>query len=239
MPRRTRRAASKPRKVRDIVVFWILRDSSCDECGERLGKGRFLRREGDLGLCLPCADLDHLVFLPSGNAELTRRARKHSRISPVVVRFSRARKRYERKGVLVDEGALARAKQECLQDHEARMQARLRAAVRLEDWNEQFIAKFVQHIGNLYPQCPLSTHTLIAEHACVRNSGRIGRTAAAKRFHQEAIELAVQAHVRHVATDYDELLARGMDRTDARGAVRANVDEVLDSWSRETTEGLS
>lgn len=239
MPRRNHHTASKRRKVRDIVVFWILRASSCDECGERLGKGRFLRKEGDLGLCLPCADLDHLVFLPSGSAALTRRARKHSRISPVVVRFSRARKRYERQGVLVDEGALARAERECLQDHEARKQARVRAALRRENWDEQFIAEFTQRIGNLYPQCPDSTRTLIAEHACVRNSGRIGRTAAAKRFHREAIELAVQAHVRHVATDYDELLAHGMDRTDARRAVKANVDGVLKEWSRESTEGIS
>lgn len=50
-------------------------------------------------LCLACADLDHLVFLPSGDGTLSRRARKQSALSAVVVRFSRARKRYERQGV--------------------------------------------------------------------------------------------------------------------------------------------
>jgi hypothetical protein len=30
--------------------------------------------EGQGALCLACADLDHLLFLPAGNAALTRRA---------------------------------------------------------------------------------------------------------------------------------------------------------------------
>ena len=220
-------------------MFWILRDSSCDECGEVLGKGRFVRREGDQGLCLPCADLDHLVFLGSGNAALTRRARKHSQISPVVVRFSRARRRYERQGVLVEEEALARAEEECLQDHEARMRARERAQLRREHWDERFFLDFARHIGNVYPSCPPAQRTLIAEHACVRRSGRVGRSAAGKRFDPEAIELAVQAHVRHTATGYDRLLAKGMDRADARREVRADVDRVLESWRHAPSEGSS
>ena len=56
-------------------------------------------------LCLPCADLDHLVFLPSGDAALTRRAGKHSTLAAVVLKWSRARKRYERQGFLVEETA--------------------------------------------------------------------------------------------------------------------------------------
>lgn len=50
---------------RDIVVFWIVRDSACAECGEVLHKGRFLRMESEQPLCLDCAGLGHLVFLPS------------------------------------------------------------------------------------------------------------------------------------------------------------------------------
>lgn len=90
---RSPRTGARQRNRADVIVSWILRDSSCDECGEALGKGRFLRKEGERALCLACADMDHLVFLGSGDAALTRRARKYSRISPVVVRFSRARKR--------------------------------------------------------------------------------------------------------------------------------------------------
>jgi hypothetical protein len=71
-------------------------------------------------LCMSCADLAHLVFLPRGDAALTRRARKHSRLSAVVVRFSRARRRYERQGVFVQEAAIDGAEAECLADADAR-----------------------------------------------------------------------------------------------------------------------
>lgn len=100
----------------EIVVFWIIRDSVCAECGEELGKGRFLRMEAERPLCLACADLDHLVFLPSGDAALTRRATRNSTLRAVVVRFSRTRTRFERQGVLVEESALTRAEEECLSD---------------------------------------------------------------------------------------------------------------------------
>jgi len=43
--------------------------------------------------------------LPSGDAALTRRAKRASGLSVVVVRFSRARRRYERQGILVEEEA--------------------------------------------------------------------------------------------------------------------------------------
>src|SRR5688572_27897133 len=96
----------KKAKFDDFVVFQIVRDSICAECGEELGKGRWLRMERERPLCLSCADLAHLVFLPSGGAVLTRRAGRYSSLKAVVVRFSRARNRYERQGVLVEEDAL-------------------------------------------------------------------------------------------------------------------------------------
>ena len=49
-------------KPRDVVVFWIVRETACAECGEVLGKGRFLRMEAERPLCLECADLAHLCF---------------------------------------------------------------------------------------------------------------------------------------------------------------------------------
>src|SRR3954454_14450260 len=117
-------------KSNDIVVFEILRDTRCAECGEELWKGRWLRLEQERPLCLACADLDHLVFLPSGDAALTRRAGRYSALKAVLVRFSRARNRYERQGVLVEEQALARAEAECLADSDARERARERRAER-------------------------------------------------------------------------------------------------------------
>jgi hypothetical protein len=44
---------------------------------------------GDHGaLCLSCADLDHLTFLPPSNAALTRRARKYSTLAAGVLKWT-------------------------------------------------------------------------------------------------------------------------------------------------------
>src|SRR5262252_7862698 len=99
-------------EAKELVVFDILRESKCADCGKGLPGGDFLFMEGGRPLCLSCADLDHLVYLPRGDTALTRRARKHSALSAVVVRFSRSRKRYERQGVLVEQSAWDRAEQE-------------------------------------------------------------------------------------------------------------------------------
>ncbi|UHD17467.1 hypothetical protein [Thiocapsa bogorovii] len=104
--------------VNDLKVFITGRDTRCDECREYLGRHAWITLEGDSrALCLACADLDHLVFLPAGDAALTRRARKHSRLSAVVLKWGRARKRYQRQGLLVEDEALTlkRAVKPCLE----------------------------------------------------------------------------------------------------------------------------
>lgn len=73
-----RKPAAAGRSGSEIVVFWLLSDAKCAECGAALAKGSFLRLEADRPLCLACADLDYLVFLPSGDPALTRRAGKRA-----------------------------------------------------------------------------------------------------------------------------------------------------------------
>jgi len=68
---------------------------------------------------------------PSGDAALTRRAGKFSTLSAVVLKWSRARKRYERPGLLVEEPARQRAEQECLADAEVRARRRIRVKFHL------------------------------------------------------------------------------------------------------------
>lgn len=218
-------------RSKDIVVFWIVRDSACAECGETLGKGRFLRMEAERPLCLSCADLAHLVFLERGNTALTRRATRYSTLHAVVVRFSRARKRYERQGVLVEEAALAKAEAECLSDAEAREAVRERAAARRVELDAAYVEAFARRVAELFPGCPHPAQHAIAEHACERYSGRIGRSAAAKELDANAVELAVRAHIRHEHTPYDQRLAQGADRSDARREVASQVEAVLSRWS--------
>jgi hypothetical protein len=217
----------------ELKVFIAMRDSACDECGENLGRDAWIMLARDRGaLCLACADLEHLVFLPSGDPALTRRARKHSRLSAVVLKWSRARNRYERLGVLVEEVGLASAEAQCLADGEARARRRSREEARRGELDREYVERFAQRVRELYPRCPGDAERTIAEHACLRYSGRVGRSAVAKAFDEEAVRLAVVAHIRHVETAYDELLAGGWDRRDARRQVEDRVRSVLDTWQR-------
>jgi hypothetical protein len=92
----------------ELVVISPIHDWTCASCQQE-GGGRFLLMQEGGPVCLACAGLGHLVFVPAGDALLTRRAKKASSLSAVVVRFSRARKRYERQGILVEESALEAA----------------------------------------------------------------------------------------------------------------------------------
>jgi hypothetical protein len=47
---------------------------------------------------------------------------------------------------------------------------------------------------------------------------------------EEAVRLAVIAHIRHTETKYDELLSRGYDRREARAEVEEDVHRVLQEW---------
>jgi hypothetical protein len=219
------------KRTADLKVFISSRDASCDECSENLGRKAWITLVEDKGaLCLACADLDHLVFLPSGDAALTRRARKHSTLSAVVLKWSRARKRYERQGLLVEIQALEQAEQECLADSEARARRRGRAAARRAELDRQYLESFAGRVRQLFPQCPVGREVVIAEHACLKYSGRVGRSAMAKSLDESAVRLAVVAHIRHEETQYDSLLARGYDRWDARAQVEEAVGRVLAKW---------
>jgi predicted CXXCH cytochrome family protein len=105
----------------ELKVFISNRESVCGECHENLGSQAwiFLNREKG-ALCLSCADLDHLEFLPSGNMALTLRAKKYSSLCAVVLRWSGSRKHYERQGLLVQREALEKAEAECLKDEDTR-----------------------------------------------------------------------------------------------------------------------
>jgi len=220
----------KPSEKKEIVVLSILKPGTCSECQAEVAPGSLLRMEGERPFCMSCADLGHLVFLPSGNAAVTLRSRKYSFLWAVVVRFSRARGRYERQGLLVEPAALERAETECMTDEEARRLKRERAAVYRERIDAKYVEEFARHVHRYFPGCPPAEATSIAIHACEKYTGRIGRSASAKSFDSAAVDLAVRAHVRHVHTAYDKLLARGLDRDLARGEIGGAVAQVMERW---------
>jgi hypothetical protein len=215
------------------VVFLNLRDAQCAECGAEIAQGSMLLMEAEQPLCLPCARLDGLEFVPSGDAALTRRATKYSKRSAIVVRFNRPRKRYERQGILVEIAALEKAEQECVQDAGERAAARARAAVQRCEQDRKLVAQMIQLIAELFPGCPAGEVAAIAEHTAVRGSSRVGRSEAGRNLDEKALILAVGAAVRHNHTPYDELLASGVDRAEARLQIAGKVEEILARWRKE------
>jgi hypothetical protein len=213
--------------MKELVVISPLNDWTCRECQ---GTGDLLIMEGPGPLCLACAELDHLVFLDRGDAALTRRAKAGSKLWAVVIRFSRSRKRYERQGLLVEEHALKTAEAECLADAEVRARRKARAAERRAGEDEDLARSMADEIQRLFPRCPPEEAETIARRATLRRSGRVGRTAAAKEMEERPLVLAVVAAIRHGHTRYDELLMSGMERSEARGAVRGEVDLILADW---------
>ena len=222
-----RRLTERQSRPADLVVVSPVKDWTCAECS---GTGDLLIMEGPGPLCLVCADMDHLVYLPSGDASLTRRAKKASGLSAVVVRFSRTRRRYERQGVLVEEVALERAEQACLADVDARARRRGREEDRRAERDVAFQMELASEIVRIFPGCPAERAEVIARQAGSRGIGRVGRSAAGRALDPRAVNLAVAASVRHEDTGYDELLMSGVPRGEARERVSAEVQRILVSW---------
>jgi hypothetical protein len=200
------RVTARKSRPPDLVVVQPVNSWTCRQCG---GTGDLLIMEGDGPVCMTCAEMDHLVFLPSGNATLSRRARKASKLSAVVVRWSRTRGRYERQGLLVEPVALEQAE----------------AAGPVEGAGD-FAARMEAEIGRLFPGCPPDRARAIARQA--------GRRAM---LDDEAVALAVLASVRHKDSTYDELLMAGVPRQEARDRVRATVDRVMTRWRLRVVNG--
>jgi hypothetical protein len=213
-------------------VVWIShKDAKCNSCGAGLGRGKLIVIDRAQGIrCLKCAGLAGLEFLPSGDVALTRRALTRSSRSAVVVKFSRARKRNERQGVLVEETAIEQAESENAKDEARRETQRHQRRVRDAVAEQKYVADFTAKVLALFPGAPLPAAELIAARACEKYSGRVGRSALAKALDEEAVTLAVWAHVRHAFTEYDRLLAEGLEPIDARARVRAAIERRLTRW---------
>jgi hypothetical protein len=164
---------------------------------------------------------------------------KSKDLSAVVVRFSRARGRYERQGVLIEEAALELAEKECLADADVRAARSAREAERRQEQDRDLAERMADGIRKLFPGCPPDEAHAIAAHTAVRSSGRVGRSAAGRALEPGALTAAVVAAVRHKHTAYDELLMNGYDRRDARAEVRDEIEDLLQRWRGQATQIIS
>jgi hypothetical protein len=72
--RKQQKLQEKLEKAPQPVVFMNLRDTESSECGAEIAQGAMLLMDADQPLCLHCARLDGLEYLPAGDTALTRRA---------------------------------------------------------------------------------------------------------------------------------------------------------------------
>jgi hypothetical protein len=230
-PRRLATLKTRLNKPPDLVVYLTVdKAATCSECQTHLPCGEFIFMEQKCCLCLVCADLDHLEFLPSGDAAMSRRSKKHSPLFAVVVQFNRRAKRYERRGLLVTPAAIERAELECLSDTDKRAVQRQRGAIRRAADDVQLVDAMIEQIRAQFPSCPQSEIAQIAAHTARRGSGCVGRSAAGRQLDQGALRLAVIAHIRHTHTPYDDLLMTGCPRRLARQKIAPQIDRQIAKW---------
>jgi hypothetical protein len=105
------------------------------------------------------------------------------------------------------------------------------AAMQRKADDRKLVEKMAERIRQLFPGVLAKEAITIASHTAVRGSGRVGRTAAGRALDENALKMAVIAAIRHNYTNYDELLASGLERSEARARVRDRVDETLETWS--------
>ena len=82
-----------------------------------------------------------------------------------------------------------------------------------------------------FPKMPDVDVQAVLDHAFLKGSGRVGRSGTVKSD-EEKVRLAVEAHIRHVHTEYDKLIKDGMDRDDARDVVWDTVKKIKEGWAK-------
>jgi len=204
----------------------------CRDCKKsiRLGDAYVAESETAKGTCFSCSPFKNYPLLPSGDAALTRRSKKHSALCGVLLAWNQRRRRFERKGQYVEAKAIELAKIECEADKAIRVEKNRKAALIREVKDLEYIEAFAKAIRLHYPNCPINREVAIAKHACEKHSGRVGRTANAKVFEKAMIDLAVEAHIRHAETNYDSQFGKGKRKKEIRSDVSFDIQKVLISW---------
>lgn len=92
--------------------------------------------------------------------------------------------------------------------------------------------KFMFHGRQLlraqFPLMPEDSLEVILGHSFLKGSGRVGRTSTTTD--KRKATLAVEAHIRHKLTPYENLLASGTDRREARESVWPSVQAIKKAW---------
>ena len=205
---------------------------TCQKCKKAISKNDFFVSESEKtkGICFSCSPFGNYYFLAPGNVAMTRRSKKHSDLCGVLQEWNQRRRRYERKGQYVEAIAVEKAHIECEADQEKRAIKNQKASILREKQDKVYIEDFAKVIRSYYPNCPSNKEFEIAQHACEKYSGRVGRSASAKEFDKQMVDLAVEAHIRHTETNYDLQFGKGKGKKEIRADVKFDIKKVMNKW---------
>lgn len=204
----------------------------CQKCLKTIKKGEAFVAESEKhkGICFNCSEFRYLTLLKPGDAAMTRRSKKHAEKCAVLYQWNQRRKRFERLGQYVDQNAIELARAECEGDKNDRAKKNETAAIKRAEQDKIYIATFAESIRGRYAKMPLKREFEIAKHACEKHSGRVGRTANAKNFDIEMIDLAVEAHIRHKETNYENEFGKGLIKKEIRTKVKLDINNIKRKW---------
>ncbi|KAJ5382148.1 hypothetical protein N7517_000059 [Penicillium concentricum] len=164
---------------------------------------------------------DGYALVPKGDVYITRHCRSKTKESEriVYVVYNRTGKRTL--GIRVPEEIYT----EVLESAAATQESRANA-VQVRDAKD--FSKSRELLKSEFPRMPKETLKIVLEHAFLKGSGRVGRTAMISDDRKTI--LAVEAHIRHVHTPYEMLLEEGVSRKDAREQVWPTIQAVERAW---------
>ncbi|GAW24859.1 hypothetical protein ANO14919_144540 [Xylariales sp. No.14919] len=165
-------------------------------------------------------------FVPKGDPYLTRHCRQQTQQAHQVVYVvvNNAKKQV---GIRVPESIYT----EVLQSESATRQSRQQ---KVKKSDEDLEKRFRDAIHERFPRIPAEEIPLIARYATAKGEGRVGRTGRIEIA--EKAYRAVQAHIRHTKTNYENLLKRGVGREKARSSESRKIIDLLRKWGPAPTK---
>ncbi|KAL4898840.1 hypothetical protein BDW74DRAFT_184309 [Aspergillus multicolor] len=158
------------------------------------------------------------VFVPRGNVYVTRHCRSQTKQDHRLVYKVYDNTGKKPLGIRVPANVYTDVFQSAEETAESRANA-----VKARDEKEQ--THYREVLSKQFPLMPTELLSTILDHAFLKGSGRVGRTTIKSEI--EKVNLAVDAHIRHVHTPYEALLRSGVARDEAR-------KEILPTTTYET-----
>ncbi|KAI5306712.1 hypothetical protein KEM56_007483 [Ascosphaera pollenicola] len=164
------------------------------------------------------------IFMPKGNPYVTKHCRAKT-IGQGKVLYTVLDARKDTKLGLYVPAPIA---SEVYGQEEATRAERAKAVLKKDTQDTE---RYQSQLLKGYPNIPTRDVLRILSHAFLKGSRRVGRSTTVRGGEETKLRLAVEAHIRHVHTDYESLLRSGVARWKARERVGSAVRRLRDEWA--------